>query len=94
MAEHERDAPRFDPAGRMLVYMGIADEIAAQIDDGTLAPEQRLPSETALAEEYGTARMTVTRAIRELRERGLVETVPGKGTFVLPPSERRPAEGR
>lgn len=82
--------PRFDPKGPRLVYVQIADEIAAMIHDGTLAPESRLPSEAALAEEYGTARNTAARAIRYLRDDlGLVETVPGKGSYVLAPERRR-----
>jgi DNA-binding transcriptional regulator YhcF (GntR family) len=36
-----------------------------------------------MAAEYGVARMTVSRAVRELRERGLVRTVIGKGTYVI-----------
>lgn len=88
MTGHD-SGPRFDPRGPRLVYMLIADDIAAKIAVGTYAAEQRLPSEAELAEEYGTARMTVRRAMRELRERRLVETVPGKGNYVLAP-DRRP----
>lgn len=88
MTGHENGA-RFDPRGPRLVYMLIADDVAAKITDGTYLAEQRLPSEAELAEEYGTARMTVRRAMRELRERRLVETVPGKGNYVLAP-DRRP----
>lgn len=75
--------PRFDPKGPGLVYMLIADDIAARIASGIYAADQRLPAEAELAAEYGTARMTVRRAVRELRERGLVQTVYGKGTYVL-----------
>jgi DNA-binding GntR family transcriptional regulator len=83
---------RFDPRGPRLVYMLIADDIAAKIADGTYAAEQRLPSETDLAAEYGAARMTARRAIRELRDRSLVETVHGKGTYVVAPGRRRKPE--
>ncbi|MFI7440873.1 GntR family transcriptional regulator [Nonomuraea indica] len=43
---------------------------------------QRLPSELDLTEQYGIARMTIRRAMKELRERGLVRSVHGKGTYV------------
>lgn len=76
------DGPRFDPRGPELVYMLIADDVAEQIAAGTLVPRQRLPGEAGMAAEYGVARMTIRRAVRELRERGLVHTVNGKGTFV------------
>ena len=85
----ERDGgPRFDPRGPHLVYMLIADDIAAQIDRGELVPGQRLPGEADLAAHYGAARMTIRRAVRELRERGLVKVLSGKGTFVTPEDEK------
>jgi DNA-binding GntR family transcriptional regulator len=89
MTGHD-DGPRFDPRGPRLVYKSIADDIAAKIADGTYAAEQRLPSEDELAAHYGNARMTVRRAIRELADRGLVETIHGKGTYILAPERRRP----
>jgi DNA-binding GntR family transcriptional regulator len=82
------DGPMFDPRGRRLVYVQIADVIAARIEDGTYPPDGRLPAEPDLAAEFGAARESVRRAIRELRARGLVETVAGKGSFVIPPDER------
>jgi DNA-binding GntR family transcriptional regulator len=81
VAERE-DGPRFDPAGPELVYVQIADDIAGQIGRGELQPGARLPSEADLAAHYGAARMTASRAVRELRDRGLVRTVIGKGTYV------------
>ena len=89
-ANEERDGPRFPPHGRTLVYVAIADDITDKITDGTYPPESRLPSEAELAEEYGAAKMTVRAAIRVLNERGLVETVRGKGSFVLPPGNDSP----
>ena len=62
--------------------MLVADDIAAKIASGELAPGARLPAEVDMAAEYGVARMTARRAVRELRERGLVHTVIGKGTYV------------
>lgn len=75
------------------VYAQLADLIAAQITAGTLAVDRPIPSEARLADEYGVARLTARRAVRELRERGLVHTVHGKGSFVTdPPAEEPPAE--
>lgn len=39
-------------------------------------------TERDLADEWGVAYQTVRRAMRELRERGLIVSVVGKGTFV------------
>lgn len=68
--------------------MAIADELASRIEDGTYPADGRLPSVTDLVHEYGAARETVRRAIRDLAERGWVEVVPGKGTYVTRPEER------
>lgn len=66
------------------LYKQLAQIIAAQIESGELAPDRPVPAETRLAEEYGVARLTARRAIRDLRERGLVFTTPGRGTYVSP----------
>jgi GntR family transcriptional regulator len=65
-----------------LAYLRIADDIAARIASGELAPGARLRSERDLAEHFGVAYGTVRRAMAVLRERGLIETIHGRGTFV------------
>ncbi|WP_343233321.1 winged helix-turn-helix domain-containing protein [Streptomonospora sp. PA3] len=74
--------PRFDPRGPDLVYAALADHIVARVLAGDLVPGARLRAERDLAEEYGVAYMTVRRAMQVLRERGVVVTVHGKGTFI------------
>ncbi|CCH15818.1 GntR family transcriptional regulator [Micromonospora lupini] len=63
-------------------YVQLADALAKQIESGKLKPRQPLPSESTLQQEYGVARGTVRSAVRLLRERGLVVTFTGRGTFV------------
>lgn len=65
------------------VYMEVADAIARQIADGTLPVGARLPGEQDMAREHGIATHTARRAVRLLRERGLVATLPSKGTYVV-----------
>ncbi|GAA3472236.1 winged helix-turn-helix domain-containing protein [Nonomuraea roseola] len=84
MAE-EQGIPPFDPEGAVYVYAAMADHIAARIQAGELRVNARLAGERALAEEYGVALGTARRAIEELRQRGLVVTLPAKGTFVAAP---------
>lgn len=64
------------------VYLQVAHHIAEQIRTGRLPAGARLPAERDLAEQYGVAINTARRAVRELRDQGLVITVPIKGTFV------------
>lgn len=84
--------PEFDPQGPQLVYVAVADHIAARIAAGELRPGARLPPERALAEEYGVAYMTIRRAAQELRDRKLIITVQGKGTFVAEQQPKASAE--
>jgi DNA-binding GntR family transcriptional regulator len=76
------DAPAFDPDSEVPLYAQAADYIAGRIASGDLAPGARLPAERDLADDWGIAYQTVRRAMRELRARGLVSSVVGKGTFV------------
>ena len=64
------------------VYEWVADELAARIKSGELAPHTALPSERCLALEYGVSLGSVRHATRLLRFRGLVVTVRSKGTYV------------
>lgn len=71
-----------DPASPVYLYLQVADHIAARVDAGELAPGARLPAERELADEYGVSLQTARRAVAELRDRGLAQTVPVKGTFI------------
>ncbi|MGZ3489755.1 MAG: GntR family transcriptional regulator [Isosphaeraceae bacterium] len=68
----------------MPVSVQVANDLEADIDGGKLAPDTRLPSEAELSQQYGVARVTVRRAIEQLREKGKVVTVHGRGTYVAP----------
>jgi GntR family transcriptional regulator len=70
------------------VYRQIAEDLRLQIESGELAPGARLKSEVELREEYAKdekeiSRNTVRDAVKLLISRGLVETRPGQGTFVV-----------
>jgi DNA-binding GntR family transcriptional regulator len=68
--------------GPVTVWRQVADDIAADIGSGRLAPGWKLPPETELAETYGVARNTVRRAVAELVKDGQLVVVHGRGTFV------------
>jgi GntR family transcriptional regulator len=72
------------PDGREsdLAYVRIAEDIAARIASGELTPGTRLRAERDLAEHYGVAYGTIRRAMKVLREQGLIKTIHGRGTFV------------
>jgi GntR family transcriptional regulator len=65
-----------------LAYMRMANDIESRMKSGELRPGARLLPERELATYYGVAYLTVRRAMKVLRERGLINTMHGRGTFV------------
>ncbi|MEO8060565.1 MAG: histidine utilization repressor [Burkholderiales bacterium] len=69
-------------AARTLPYATVKASLRERIARGGWQPGVRLPSERELVQEFGCARMTVHRALRELEEEGLIERRQGSGSFV------------
>src|SRR5258708_39380085 len=69
------------------IYRQLSDLLEARLAEAA-SPGDRLPSEAALSEEFDVNRLTVRRALSELNQRGLIETVHGKGSFVASPRGR------
>jgi GntR family transcriptional regulator len=65
------------------LYRQIANDLHRRIETGELARGSQLPTEIDLREHYGASRNTVRDAIKWLMTRGLLETRPGQGTFVV-----------
>jgi GntR family transcriptional regulator, phosphonate transport system regulatory protein len=60
----------------------IAAELADAIGRGAYPPGERLPSEHALAEQFGVNRHTIRRSLASLSSQGLVRVAQGSGTYV------------
>ncbi|MCC9306844.1 GntR family transcriptional regulator [Kitasatospora sp. RB6PN24] len=71
------------------LHVQLAEVIAGKIEPSELAPDRPIPSENHLVDEDGVARLTARRSTQNLRERGLIVTVRGQGSFVVkqPPTE-------
>jgi GntR family transcriptional regulator len=65
------------------MYRQIAEDLRGQIESGTLAAGNQLPTELELRDRYSASRNTIRDAIKWLTSLGLVETRPGQGTFVI-----------
>ena len=63
-------------------YQHVLESIKNDILGGRYQPGQKLPSEAAFVKRFGTSRITVGRALRELRQAGLVKSHAGSGNFV------------
>ena len=69
------------------LWRQVAEELAAEVDAGSVAVAGRLPSESALTAHFGVSRVTLRQALTELADRGLVHARAGKGWFVGSASE-------
>ncbi|MGX2996077.1 GntR family transcriptional regulator [Streptomyces sp. JNUCC 64] len=83
-----------DPRAPRAPYMRVRDALLAEIEAGTYGPGDRIPSDAELSAAHGVAPMTARRAVRELREQGVIYTEWGKGSFVTGSAgDDQPGEG-
>ncbi len=73
---------QFNPADKIPKYKQIVQSIITDIERGVLRNGDQLPSISELSIDYYLARDTVEKAYRELRERGHLTSVQGKGYYV------------
>jgi GntR family transcriptional repressor for pyruvate dehydrogenase complex len=64
------------------LYEQIVQQIEESINSGQLKIGDQLPAERELAQQFGVSRTAVREAVKTLREKGLVEAHPGRGTFI------------
>lgn len=60
----------------------VADGLREKIQSGALKPNDLLPSEAQLCDQYDVSRVTVRRALDRLQQEGLITSQPGKGRIV------------
>jgi GntR family transcriptional regulator len=60
----------------------IAADLRARIERGDYDQQPKLPGAVRLGEMYGVNAVTARKALVWLAEQGLVEAVPGMGTYV------------
>ena len=73
---------QFNAADRVPKVKQIVQSIISDIERGVLRKGNQLPSISELSEQHYIARDTVERAYRELRERGFITSVQGKGYYI------------
>ena len=69
--------------GRALKHVQVREYVRALVSG--MSPGSPAPSERELVAQFGVARMTVRQAMDALVVEGLLERIPGKGTFVARP---------
>src|SRR5580658_3413309 len=79
---------KIDRSDSTLVFEQVAAEIRRAILDGEARPGERLPPAKDLAAELAVNTNTVLRALRLLRDEGLLEFRRGRGVTVAGTPER------
>lgn len=74
------------PETRELKHVLVREHVRELLKDAE--PGSSAPSERELVAQFGVARMTVRQALDALVVEGLLERVPGRGTFVAHPRTR------
>lgn len=74
----DRTIKRSQPA-----YKQIRDDLLESILNGEILPGESIPSENDLSEAYGVSKLTVRAALMELQRDGHLQSVHGKGVFVI-----------
>ncbi len=71
-----------DPRSGVPLYLQLIEQIKRAVALGTLAPGEQLPTVKALALELTVNPNTVARVYRELERDGVIDTSPGRGSFI------------
>lgn len=67
------------------LYARVKQMVMDKILGGDWQPNDRVPSEAELVQQFGFSRMTINRALRELTAEGMLIRMQGVGTFVAEP---------
>lgn len=70
-------------------YRQLKREILGWLESGRLRPDDQMPSENEIAEQFGMSRQTVRQTFGELEREGRLYRIQGKGTFVQDPNAAR-----
>ncbi len=71
-----------DPRSGVPLYLQLIEQVKRAVALGTLGPGEQLPTVKALALDLTINPNTVGRAYRELERDQVIETSPGRGSFV------------
>ena len=64
------------------LYMNIYDDLKRKINQGIYKEGTKIPPEEELKSKFGVSMITIKKALGMLKEEGLVQRIPGVGTYV------------
>ncbi len=71
-----------DPRSGVPIYLQLIEQVKRSVAVGALTPGEQLPTVKQLALELTINPNTVARAYRDLERDAVIETSPGRGSFV------------
>jgi GntR family transcriptional regulator len=71
-----------DPHSGVPMYLQLIEQIKRSVALGVLTPGEQLPTVKQLATDLTINPNTVARVYRELERDGVIETSPGRGSFI------------
>jgi GntR family transcriptional regulator of arabinose operon len=74
---------------QMPKYLQLKQEILSWLHTGKLKPNDQMPSENEIAEQFHMSRQTVRQTFGELEQEGWLYRMQGKGTFVSTPQTQK-----
>lgn len=64
------------------LYQQLMEDVRSQIENSLLLPGDKLPTEREFMQKYNVSRITVSKALNELKAEDLITRFPNKGSFV------------
>ena len=71
-----------DPRSGVPIYLQLVEQVKRSVALGVLAPGEQLPTVKQLAADLIVNPNTVARAYRELERDSVIDTSPGRGSFI------------
>lgn len=79
-----KDSPTSEPPRppHEPLFVQVRNQLRQEILEGTYRPGAAIPAEPQLCQRFGVSRVTLRHSIDDLVNEGLIDKLPGKGTFV------------
>lgn len=77
---------KITPINKINIADEVYDQLLSMILSGAYEIDAKIPSENALCEEFNVSRHTIRTVLNRFYAMGLIETIPGDGTYLRSPS--------